>query len=116
MQAPRHFRRASVTHHKAVKQISEYTVWNSNLVACESVDVPILRHLAATCVLSHYISTCVSESLSAMLRYQLRFGSEISRSLTNTLTKAYNINDVWCNDKDSIISQIGFVQKSAFHI
>ena len=102
MHLPRHFRRASINYHKAVKPISGYNVWNSNHDAYESVGVPIFRHLVARRVLNYYISMCLIERpCTAMLRYFLRFRSKLSRSVMKSFSSAYSTNAVWDNDTDA---------------
>ena len=109
----RNINKISVTYHKAVKKIAHLNVWDSNHVACETVGVPIFKHLIAKRALvffSQLINTkspCVSP-----YRHYLRYNSYIKNNLSILFERNYQVRNFHSNPLCALIARINYVERT----
>ena len=107
-----HLNKISVAYHKAVKRICGMNVWDSNHVACETVGVPIFRHLFATRLLCFWHRLCRAESeCTADLKYYFKYNSHIRSKLCRMSDDIYSV-DISQNPLCAIKARIGYVQRT----
>ena len=91
-------------------------VWDSNHLACERAQLPILRHLIAERSLKLFerliraSSPCLRD-----LSYYFKHNSIFKSNIDSLFKDVYDINDVLKNDMDAIIARIYFIQRNEPH-
>ena len=107
----RHIDKISIIYHKAVKRIARLNVWDSNHVACETVGVPIFKHLLAMRTCSFFYQMIKSNSpCITPYRHYLRYHSHIFSRLNTLFFKNYQVKDFIKNPLCALFARIKYVQ------
>ena len=102
----------SVCYHKALKKVAHLNVWDSNHLACDIVNVPIFKHLAAKRALCFLISLISSQSpCIAPFKSYFKYSSNIKTSLSTYFNVKYNIVNLLKNPLCAVIARIQYVQR-----
>ena len=102
----------SVAYHKAVKQVCQMNIWDSNHVACELAGVPTFKHLLAKrwVGLWHRICGSLSPCL-ANLKYYFRHFGLITAKIRNLIDEKYSV-DIIRNPACAIYARITYVERN----
>ena len=101
----------SIAYHKAVKKVAGLQVWDSNHKGCDTVKVPIFKHLLTKrmiCFLHSLLNSCCN-SISRF-KYYFRYSSNYALALKRVFHLSYGIEDIFDNPLCALISRIQFVQ------
>ena len=102
----------AVTYHKAVKKIAHMNVWESNHVACETVGVPIFKHLLSKRIICFFDSLIKTESpCLSIFKYYFKYQSFINSDIDTMLTEMYSVDNFKNNPLCAILSRIMFVER-----
>ena len=88
-------------------------MWESNHVAFELVKVDLFKHLQAKRMYKFCRSMCKSNcALLKKLKYYFNFNFVIKKSVENIFLMKYNVNRVFDNDFNAVLSRIDYVQRN----
>ena len=100
-----------IGYHKAIKKIMKLSSHESNHYACQEARLFTFNHLISKiqiCAGLRFMET-PCEFISKNLNF-LRFSSFYYREIELMLSSKYDVDSLWENDKDAILSRIVFVQ------
>ena len=105
------FHKLNVAYHKAIKRIVNLSPWDSNHKACHISNLPIMKHMVASRVISFAFSIFFSKSRNISLyKYFFKCSSQLKLSCNDIFKDYYQISDVFENDLDAVKARIWFVQ------
>ena len=103
----------SVAYHKAIKKILGMNVWESNHLACERLGVNLFRHLQAKRMFNYYRSVLKSKNgVLIKSKYYWQFYSDIRINIERIFKCDYDVDDVFDNFDDAILSRVDFVERN----
>ena len=102
----------SVSYHKAVKRACGLNVWDSNHEACETVGVPIFKHLLAKRLVCFWHNLCYSKSpCLAGLKYYFRYKAYLFQKISDLFSRDYDV-EISLNPLCAILARIVFVERN----
>ena len=102
----------SVTYHRAIKRLCGKNLWDSNHEACETVGVPIFKHLLSKRLLCLWQNLCTTKNACmGTLKYFFRSNSFIFSRLNKLFKDDYNV-DIMLNPLCAVLARIEFVQRN----
>ena len=105
--------RISVVYHKSIKKILNMNTWDSNHLACEILGVNLFTHLQAKRMYNYYRSVLKSKNgVLIKSKYYWQFYSDIRTNIERIFRCDYDVEDVFNNVDDAILSRVDFVERN----
>ena len=105
--------RISVVYHKSIKKNLNMNTWDSNHLACEILGVNIFTHLQAKRMYNYYRSVLKSKNgVLIKSKYYWQFYSDIRTNIERIFRCDYDVEDVFNNVDDAILSRVDFVERN----
>ena len=106
-------KKLEVAYHKAIKKVVGLEVWRSNHDACEKMGIDVFKHLLSKRMINFYFSAISSNCrMFRKLKYHFMLSSQLYRFLKHRFLNLYQINEILGNDKNALLSRVGYVQRN----
>ena len=107
------FKQFEVGYHKAVKKLLNLSMHESNHYACQESNLLTFKHLLNKMKIDAAVRFMLKPcNFIKNLAHFLKISSVMIKEVTGVLNNTYDIDSLFDNDTDAILSRIRFVQNS----